>query len=172
MIPFRPRPAVTIKAGSVEVRFEWDGDRFGHAITAAGSTHAPWRSVEGPAPIDGDARWPRSPVFVEISRLGARSDSPLLAVGSAGRTHFSAVVSPDPELPGAIRFEIAARLQEPPLGLGSCYRGTVAQIAIEPPPCVSPSLPCTVQWSYRVVPEGIQPLAGARLSSATPQRWP
>ena len=153
------------------MRFEWEGDRFGHAITAAGSPHAPWRSVEGAAPIDGDARWPRSPVFVEISRLWAGPDSPLMAVGSAGRTHFSAVVSPDPDLPGAIRFEIAARLQESPLGLGSCYRGTLTQIAVVPQQA-PPSLPCTVQWSYRVGPEGIQPLAGARLSSAATPHFP
>ena len=91
-----------------------------------------------------------------------------MGVGLAGRSHFSASISADMSRPDTLLFEIACRIQEQPLWLGSTYRpaGTAAvrpddtaiDDAVE---CVtagtSPDgpLPRTVVWSYAIGPAGV-----------------
>ena len=165
----KPRSPVILQAGAAEVRFEWHGDRWRHAVIPIDGTTSMWQSQEGPSHAGGDPRWPLSPVLVELNRLGSGTTSPVLGIGLAGRSHFSAVVTADPELPGAVRFEVAARLHQAPLGLGSTYlSGRDGQtVRIVPATPSAGPLPRTVQWSYRVGPAGIQALAGAFVTEIT-----
>ncbi len=161
------RPPIHLVVGETTVRFERVGDRWHHAVSVANGQDAAWRSVEGPLG-DGDDRWPASPVFVEVTRLGSATDSPVMAVGQAGRTHFSAVILPDASRPGAVRFDLAARVNEAPRALGSTYRFVDAG-GLSPPSAAplhvvpidrEETLPRTVRWSYRFSPEGIAVLDG------------
>ena len=169
MVP-SPRPPILLAVGETLVRFEHVGDRWQHAVTVASGREATWHSVEGPIG-DGDDRWPASPVFVEVTRLGSAPESPVMAVGQAGRTHFSAVILPDAACPGAVRFELAARVNEPPPTLGSTYRIVAAGGSATPstgPFRVVPvdreeTLPRTVRWSYRFSAEGLAVLEGTTL---------
>lgn len=170
--PGKPRPPLILAFGAVEVRFEWRGDRWGHAIRFDETVDRPdgsgWRSVEGPLP-HGDDRWPASPVLVEIHAQGGPDGVAVIGLGLAGRSHFSASVGPDPRAPGSIRFDLAARIHAHPGSLGSTYRreGTDATtLRVEPLPVADAPLPRTVEWSYRIGPTGIEPLSGARLGVA------
>lgn len=164
-----PEPdPILITVGAVTVRFRWLGDRWGHEVLGPRSTPL-WRSVEGPG-ADGDPRWPESPAWVSLSRLGAGEAAPLLAVGQAGRTHFSAAIAPDPARPDALRFDVAARIQEGPGWVGSTYAGAgpgaggPARLTPQQPP--GEALPRTVRWCYRLSAEGLEPLTGTSLSPA------
>ena len=151
----RARPPLRLAAGDLEVVFEWAGDRWGHRIEHRGRLVA--ESVEGVGPT-GDPRWPRSPALQEVSAEETAAGSVLLAVGAAGRSHFSASVAADPEVPDTVVVEVACRIREPAGWLGTTYRGAtgdVAQVAAaaEGPP------PRTVRWSYRLGPRGVVPEA-------------
>ena len=82
----------------------------------------------------------------------------MVAVGLAGRSHFSASVTVHPQLADTLLFEIACRLQEPPEWLGSTYRhgGVVSRLTADRPAGV----PATMQWAYLIGPRGIRPVAG------------
>ncbi len=165
----KPRSPVIVQAGPAELRFEWHGDRWRHVVIPLTGASAAWQSQEGPVSAAGDPRWPLSPVFVELNRLGAAAASPVMAIGLAGRSHYSAVVTPDPDIPGVFRFEVATRLHEAPTGLGSTYlsSSTGQSIRVEPADPPGGPLPRTVQWTYRVGPAGVEPLAGARVTEIT-----
>lgn len=127
-----------------------------------------WHSIEGLGDMTADDRWPASPVLVELHSHPTAGKVAVMGLGLAGRSHFSASVAPDPEVPGAIRFEIAARINEAPVQLGSTYRSggpAAAMVRVEPFPLASAPLPRTVEWSYRISPHGIEPLPNARLAS-------
>ncbi|MGI9176300.1 MAG: hypothetical protein ACR2IT_00395 [Pirellulales bacterium] len=148
----RGRAAVILTAGRTELAFQWIGDRWEHGVTVDGELVA--RSVEGTTD-GGDPRWPASPVFVELSQLMARGRPAILAVGLAGRSHFSASVVPATAKPDTLLFEIACRLQEVPVRLGSTYAcndGPVHMAAAVD----SSRLPGTIQWAYTIGPEGIR----------------
>ena len=128
-----------------------------------------WHSIEGPGDTSGDERWPGSPGLVELHSHPAAGRIAVMGLGLAGRSHFSASVAPDPLVPGALRFEIAARINEAPVQLGSTYRSggpAAAIVRVEPLPLAAAPLPRTVEWAYRISPHGIEPLPGARLASA------
>lgn len=168
----KPRPAQVLSVGGAEVRFEWRGDRWTHAVRFEGlpdlPTTGPWLSVEGPGDNSRDDRWPPSPVFVELHTHPAAGSVAVMGLGLAGRSHFSASIGPDSQVPGALRFDIAARIHEPPVQLGSTYRSggsTAAFLRVEPLPLADAPLPRTVEWSYRISRGGIEPLPGSRLSS-------
>jgi hypothetical protein len=163
---------VAIAAGSIAATFTWAGDRWVHRIAhqGAGETVG-WTSLDGPCPIANDPRWPASPVLVELSRVGATragaSGGPaIVGVGLAGRSHFSASITPDPHASDAIRFEIACRLHEAPVWLGSTYRvdGGLIQITAADG---SDALPRTVVWAYSIGPQGIFGVRGASVSTTT-----
>jgi hypothetical protein len=108
-------------------------------------------------------------VLVELSRVAlprgaAGGGSALVGVGLAGRSHFSASIAPDPQVADAIRFEIACRLHEPPLWLGSTYRagGRLIQLTALDDVVI---LPRTVVWTYSIGPEGVFGLRGAVIST-------
>jgi len=169
----KPRAAILLAVGGTEVRFEWQGDRWGHAVlfqgVAPGPSPAAWHSIEGAVAGGEDDRWPRSPVLVEVHGHPSAGSLTVIGLGLAGRSHFSASVGPDPEVTGAIRFDMAARIQEPPVRLGSTYRSVDPDgpfLRVEPAPIAGAPLPRTVEWSYRIGPHGIEPLAGARIVPA------
>jgi hypothetical protein len=170
--PAKPRPDLLLTIEGAEVRFEWRGDRWAHSVrfdpAAGGSMAGLWHSIEGPGDSSGDDRWPASPVLVELHSHPAVGKVAVMGLGLAGRSHFSASVAPDPRVPGALRFEIAARINEAPVQLGSTYRSggpAAAIVRVEPFPLAAAPLPRTVEWSYRISPHGIEPLPGARLAS-------
>lgn len=157
----------------VTVDFTWAGDRWQHRVVVHGPVTEPpadtWESVEGPGPAGGDARWPASPVLVELSAVALPGPEPtdgraIVGVGLAGRSHFSAAIAPDPDRPDAIRFEIACRLTEPPGWLGSTYRVGGRIVQVVPRDAAGP-LPRTVTWSYSLGPEGLH--AGRDADRAT-----
>ena len=158
------RPPLRLAAGDLEVTFEWAGDRWRHRIAHRGRLVA--ESVEGPE-AGGDPRWPLSPALQEVSAGGTADRPVLLAVGAAGRSHFSASVAADPGAPDTVVVEIACRIREAPGWLGTTYRGASGDVvrvaaAAEGPP------PRTVRWSYRVGPGGVVPEATDRERPARP----
>jgi hypothetical protein len=168
------RPPVRLDAGSTAAVFTWVGDRWTHRITTGGDGEADgWTSLDGPSPAD-DPRWPASPVLVELSRVKlSRVDLPraapaggsaMVGVGLAGRSHFSASMAPDPEVANSIRFEIACRLHEPPLWLGSTYRTGGLLFHLTALDEVT-TLPRTVVWAYSIGPQGIFAVRGAAVST-------
>jgi len=162
------RPPVHLDAGPTAAVFTWTGDRWAHRITTGGGESDGWTSLDGPSPA-ADPRWPASPVLVELSRVdlpmaAAAGGSAVVGVGLAGRSHFSASVAPDPEVANAIRFEIACRLHEPPLWLGSTYRagGQLFQLTVAD---AVTTLPRTVVWAYSIGPQGIFGVRGAAVAT-------
>lgn len=158
--PHRTRPPVRLESGGIAVVFRWCSDRWRHTVTFAGESLA--ESVEGTAD-GGDARWPVSPPLVELSAIDLQGGPALLAVGLAGRSHFSASVRPHPERADTLLFEIACRVKERPSWLGSTYAtGSVTESVA--PPDAATSFPATVQWAYSIGPEGIQAAVPAQRS--------
>ncbi len=167
------RPPMHLAAGPTAAVFTWTGDRWAHRITTGGGEADGWTSLDGPSPAD-DPRWPASPVLVELSRVelsrvdlpraAAAGESAVVGVGLAGRSHFSASIAPDPEVADAIRFEIACRLHESPLWLGSTYRagGQLFQLTAEDDMA---TLPRTVVWAYSIGPQGIFGVRGAAVAT-------
>jgi len=168
------RPSVLLEAGAVRVVFTWQGDRWSHHLepaaggAAAGSDasgESSWRSLDGAWPAAGDPRWPASPVLVELSQVDRPHVGPaILAVGMAGRSHYSASVIRDPTLIDAVRFEIACRIHDGPGWLGSTYRQGSRLLRIEAAVPAAP-LPLTVEWSYSLGAAGIFGIRGATLST-------
>lgn len=159
------RTPIVLRAPALAVRFTWAGDRWTHEVTDARGD-ALFGSVDGGRDDDGDPQWPPSPAFVEISRLGDGMAAPVMAVGQAGRTHFSAVILVDPMVPEAICFDVAARIQGEPARLGSTYRplgpgfgGRIERIEPAGGPASPP--PRTARWCYRLHAGRIEALAGA-----------
>ena len=149
-----------LESGRTAVVFRWRGDRWRHTVTFAGESLA--ESVEGTAD-GGDARWPVSPPLVELTAINLQGGPALLAVGLAGRSHFSASVRPHPERADTLLFEIACRVKERPSWLGSTYAtGSVTESVA--PPDAATGFPATVQWAYSIGPEGIQAAAPAQRS--------
>lgn len=150
-------------------RGEAGGDTIGQAAcdsTWDATGDVVWDSLEGPGPPAADPRWPTAPVLVELSRIvtaAAAERSPLVGVGLAGRSHFSASIAPDPRTDDTVRFEIACRLHEPPVWLGSTYRVGGRTVRLSAPIDAAP-LPRTVVWSYSIGPRGIGGISGATLT--------
>ena len=134
-----------IRSGPVTVTFHWIGDRWAHEVDVRG--RGVWRSVEGPR-SDGDDRWPSAPVLVELSPLQTPHGLTMLGVGLAGRSHFSASIGPAPGNDGHVRFEIACRVMEQPVWLGSTYHESAGAVVTGPTVGPSLKLPATVRWSY------------------------
>jgi hypothetical protein len=153
------RPPLTLTVAETTVRFAWHVDRWTHEVLSGDGTW--WRSIEDGDGAD-DPRWPASPVLVELSALDTPAGRVILGVGLAGRSHFSASVGPDPAAPDRLRFDLACRVNEPPLWLGSTYRDSKGLVRIGPEPLAEPP-PATVQWAYGFASGGLVPLAGARV---------
>ena len=154
----------------LRVDFVWQGDRFGHHISAVnnGSIVIPLlASVEGTASDD----WPPSPPLqtlrIETLPDGRRA---ALLVGMAGRSHWSASI--ETALATAeILLDLACRHSASPKFLGSRYhvpRGGEGRFAVLPDASrlttvvgshgidllleaeMLPSPPATSRWRYRI----------------------
>jgi hypothetical protein len=150
-----PPPPLTISIGLVTVTFVWTGDRWSHEVVIRDA--GTWQSVEGSGTGTGDDRWPASPVLVELSAVETPRGPAVLGVGRAGRSHFSASVAQDPDHPGQVRFEVACRLAEPPLWLGSTYASAGGTATVRPKAATPAELPATVQWAYSFGAVGLAP---------------
>jgi hypothetical protein len=167
------RPPLHLHAGSTAALFTWAGDRWTHQITtqkaeAAADRCSIWCSIEGAWPSGNDPRWPASPVLVELQSVavpgsGERGHEAIVGVGLAGRSHFSASITPDPREADALRFEIACRLHEPPVWLGSTYRRGQRLVRLTAAANVA-ALPTTVIWAYSIGHAGIFSVCGAAVS--------
>ena len=160
------RPPVQLATGPTAAVFTWNGDRWAHRITTGEATI--WTSLDGPCPPANDPRWPASPVLVELSRVSVpRGDAAVsqafVGVGLAGRSHFSASIASDPHDAGVIRFEIACRLHDPPVWIGSTYRQGDRLFRLTPLDD-STTLPRTVVWAYSIGPTGMTSVSGAAVS--------
>jgi len=148
--------AKRLSAGGTSVTFDRVGDRWRHVVSAAGGFRA--ESVEGPDAAGHDPRWPASPVLAEVTLMDTPAGSALVGVGRAGRSHFSASITPHPTHPDTLVFDVACRLQEPPGSLGSTYRVGDGRATIRIPASdAGDSLPRTVRWRYTVGPGGLHP---------------
>jgi hypothetical protein len=110
-----------LETAGLRVRFLWNTDRYGHEIWLPDG--ADWScalsSLEG-SPQDD---WPASPPLQSLA-IDHRDDgtSVALLVGMAGKSHWSASLQIDPQLPG-VRFDVACRVRDPQAGpLGSIYQ--------------------------------------------------
>ncbi|MCX7430708.1 MAG: hypothetical protein NTY17_06865 [Planctomycetia bacterium] len=162
------RPPVQLATGPTAAVFTWNGDRWAHRITTGEATI--WTSLDGPCPPANDPRWPASPVLVELSRVSVpRGDEAvsqaIVGVGLAGRSHFSASIASDPHDAGVIRFEIACRLHDPPVWIGSTYRQGDRLFRLTPLDD-STTLPRTVVWAYSIGPTGMTSVSGAAVSTS------
>jgi hypothetical protein len=120
--------------------FYWRDDRYGHSITLhrRGKARLLLESIEG----DGENDWPPSPPFQRLSEVNIESDvnrgHVTMLVGGAGKSHWAMTVSArdhmvcsDPLIFKAeLFFDIACRLPDLPLWLGSSYYVLGGQAAI------------------------------------------
>ena len=159
----RVRPPLALAAGRVAMVFTWHADRWRHAVSLDGRPLAD--SLEDTA--DGrDAAWPASPPLVELSPVETPAGPAILAVGLAGRSHYSASIAPHPVEPDTLVVEIACRIKEPPAWLGSTYAVTGERLRILRiiGPAAAEPLPTTARWSYHVGPAGIRPVPPAAVA--------
>ena len=163
------RAPLELTVGARSAAFVWREDRWTHRVgklNADHENHAGWESVDGPWPHSGDPRWPASPVLVELSRVHTAGGPAIVGVGLAGRSHFSACITPDAGSPDAIRFEVACRLHEAPGWLGSTYRSGEHLMRIVATDGAA-TLPRTVVWEYSIGPQGIFAVVGATVVMET-----
>lgn len=129
--PRHRREPLFLRCGNVQVVFRWHGDRWEHEIMLMHSVDASlssifFRSVEGPHSMRGDAHWPSSPSLVELDTLEQPKSNVILAVGMAGRSHFSLSISALPnDLSGSLLFEHACRWKGSLGWIGSTYESII-----------------------------------------------
>jgi len=163
------RSPICLNAGRLELQFYWQADRWAHQLISEGITC--WQSLEATLPEDASTplgispHWPASPVFTEVSLVNTTTGPALLAVGRAGRSHFSASMVASETEPDTIVAELACRLQEQPEWLGSTYQRLQAAgrdlpaadwVTIRPPAVAERPLPATVTWGYQLTATGIR----------------
>jgi hypothetical protein len=109
-----------IAGTALRVRFVRLADRYSHVIDVrdGGDWRTVLESVEGSA----DDAWPTSPPLQDV-HIEQRPDGlqVALAVGRAGRSHWSLSIALDPASE-AIEIDAACRTSERPGWLGSTYR--------------------------------------------------
>ncbi len=117
-----------LTAGCLRLQFDRRGDRFGHTVfivDASGEERLLLKSLEG----DDSTPWPASPPLQNVHVEKRAGDVTVaLAVGMAGRSHWSLAVEALPG--GELKFDAACRLSELPEQLGSQYSlGDDVQVA-------------------------------------------
>ena len=165
----KSRVPIHLEVGRIRVEFLWSNDRWRHLFRIDGKDCL--RSVEGdriptdnvilPIPTGISERWPASPVITEVTPTEAIGHRALVAVGLAGRSHFSASLTAAKAKKDAILVEVACRIFEAPKWLGSTYSCDEKAppddlITIKPEPLEGFNRPLTVLWSYCVSVGGIE----------------
>lgn len=111
---------MTLSAAGLRLHFARSGDRYVHQVTwldAAGTEHLLLATVEG----DDTNPWPPSPPLQDLHlESRAAGATVALAVGMAGRSHWSLSVEAMPQ--GELRFDVACRANDPPGPLASSYQ--------------------------------------------------
>jgi hypothetical protein len=110
--------------------FERKADRYEHRIiySKPDGSNGTLASREGRP----DESWPPSPALQSLN-LETRPDGKqtIMLVGMAGRSHWSMSVEAD-LAQNRLAFDIACRMHEPPVWLGSSYTSTNKQSLVEP----------------------------------------
>ena len=156
---------IRIAKGSLAVEFIWQQDRYAQRVLwlRDGDELVVLESIEGTA----DTNWPISPPLQHVHVEERPGDVVVaLAVGMAGRSHWSMSVELDPTL-NRLAFDVACRCHQQPERLGSMYRQTNDawrvvlhdDARLEPtlrivPITVVEKLPATVRWRYVVEKSG------------------
>ena len=113
----------------LRVVFERKGDRYEHRIiySKPDGSSGILASQEGRP----DESWPPSPALQSLN-LETRPDGnqTIMLVGMAGRSHWSMSVEAD-LTQNRLAFDIACRVHEPPVWLGSTYTVTNKQSLVE-----------------------------------------
>lgn len=172
MATARPVHSLQIVFGNeaFALEFFWQQDRFAQRVVRQLDCEREilLRSLEGtPQQI-----WPYSPPFQSISVETQNGRQVALLVGMAGKSHWSASVTPITALQSGWEFDIACLAKQSPQWLGSSYQLTDASqtlVQLEPiencsiEPGSAPrilSLRCDVQtadtprtlrWKYRLL---------------------
>lgn len=150
----------------VRVVFAREGDRWRHCVEFVKGECAEnaWASVEGTP----EMLWPASPAIQECHLQEGPHGPCLLAVGQAGKSHWSLSVSRSPNRT-AVAFDIACRVRQSPEFLGSTYLAASETLAsasvrlvtdsphscetlkqfVTPSPIIITKLPTTFRWQYR-----------------------
>jgi hypothetical protein len=125
MSPSKPIEHVESIDGRLRIEFHWIDDRYQQRVRLDG--------VEVGFSLEGDANqpWPPSPPIQQLSIETIDGRPTALAVGGAGRGHWSLSGTPELGQPSAIRFELACRCGESTAFLGSTYRLAEA-LVVEP----------------------------------------
>ena len=163
------RVPIHFEVGRMSVEFIWNNDRWRHLFRI--DQKDCMQSVEGDTfPLNNEAqalppgiseRWPASPVITEVTPTEAMGHRALVAVGLAGRSHFSASLTASTAKKDTILVEVACRVFEAPEWLGSTYSCDEKDlpddlITIKPEPLEAFNRPLTVLWSYCVSVGGIE----------------
>lgn len=108
------------KNRGLRVEFYRVGSRYGHRLLAVGFGDEPKLLLEA-GEGDTQEKWPVSPPFQE---LHTTEELPVMLVGMAGNSHWSASVAPseEPGIGPTIVFDIACRCKQEPQYLGSQYQ--------------------------------------------------
>jgi hypothetical protein len=115
-----PRLAVLEADGcGLRVLFSWQEDRYGHDIAfLAGRTETVLLTCQLGRRRDP---WPDSPPLQQASTQQlADGSTVVLAMGMAGKGHWSASIEADPRSSSLV-FDVACRTQLPPRWLGGTY---------------------------------------------------
>jgi hypothetical protein len=106
---------------ALRFRRERRGDRYGHGIYRKidGQYRVILESVEPDSARDEPADWPPSPPFKDWHDEKHGGATVLMAVGAAGKSHWSASVELGED--GTVQFDVAARINGTPAFLGSRY---------------------------------------------------
>ncbi len=154
---------IVLACGELQLIFERRGDRYAHRIVVRSENgERPWLNS---ADESDESPWPPSPPLQQI-HVESRAQGVIvaLAVGMAGRSHWSAAFELDPNAE-QITCDVACRVNTAPERLGSTYEltplagwilnplddarllseGTHIEIA---PATLPTAVPETVRWRY------------------------
>jgi hypothetical protein len=157
---------IVLTGGDLQLIFEWHVDRYAHRVVVSSQcVDRPWlASFEA----TDESHWPASPPLQQV-HVESRSGGIVvaLAVGMAGRSHWSAAFELDPNLQ-RIACDVACRVTVAAERLGSVYRVSPLagwsvsphddavlnaegeQIAIQPRECPA-TAPATIRWRYQLL---------------------
>lgn len=165
----KSRVPIHLEVGRIRVEFLWSNDRWRHlfciddknCLQSVEGDHIPTDNDILPIPTSISERWPASPVITEVTPTKAIGHGALVAVGLAGRSHFSASLTASKAKKDTILVEVACRVFEAPEWLGSTYSCDEKEppddlITIKPGPVEPFDRPLTVLWSYYVSVGGIE----------------
>ncbi|KLU07889.1 hypothetical protein RISK_000068 [Rhodopirellula islandica] len=128
-----PAHQLQTENGSLQIRFEWQQDRYAHVVRwqSESGEVCEARSEEG----SSDQDWPASPALQQLSTETIEGVPTILGVGCAGSSHFSVSVQvletggtaadenplPAVRFDWAVRMSAAAAKEHPDADLGTKY---------------------------------------------------